>query len=141
MASSIRSSTPICNSRSARKSQNVHRLVRCVAVLAILIAIAPWSPRVSANQPQQIEASQEVELDFPSTATFHLSAQSPAPVTSAELRYSTSGKQYSNSGVVPFPETTDVEAEYTVDAQIDYIEPGVDITYYWVLIGPDGPVA
>ena len=34
-----------------------------------------------------------------------------------------------------------LRSEYTVDAQIDYIEPGVDITYYWVLSGTDGPVA
>jgi hypothetical protein len=121
--------------------QNVHKVARLVAVLAILIAIAPGASRVSANQPQEIKATQEVELDFPSTATFHLTAESPSPVTSAELRYSTSGKQYSNAGVVTFPETTDVETEYTVDAQIDYIEPGVDIRYHWVLIGPDGPVA
>jgi hypothetical protein len=109
--------------------------------LGLLAGAACVALPARAAQPPTVEAEQSAEVDFPSTITFHLKAKSPEPVTSAELRYTTSGKQYSNSAVVTFGETTSVEAEYQVDAQIDYIEPGVDVTYFWVLESADGPVA
>jgi hypothetical protein len=96
---------------------------------------------VRAVQLPTIDAQQNAEVDFPSTIVFALTAESPTPVTSAELRYTTSGKEYSNAAVVSFDETTAVDTEYTVDARIYYIEPGVDIIYYWVLDDANGPVA
>ena len=88
-----------------------------------------------------IDAEQSVELDFPSSATFRLQATAPTAVDRAELRYTTSGHEFSNAAVVRFDSTDSVETEYTVDAQIEYIEPGVDITYHWILANDDGPVA
>ncbi len=119
----------------------MRNLVRILVILGLLgSALGIVSP-ARAAQPPIIEADQTAEVDFPSTIRFRLNAESPAPVTSAELRYTTSGKEYSNAAVVTFDETTSIDAEYTVDARIDYIEPGVDVTYYWVLDGANGPVA
>jgi hypothetical protein len=119
----------------------VHKPVRLLLILGLLTsAVGIATPARAAQQPT-IEAQQSAAVVFPLAVTFYLTAESPAPVTSAELRYTTSGKQYSNAAVVTFEETTSVEADYTIDAQIDYIEPGVDVAYYWVLDGAVGPVA
>jgi len=92
-------------------------------------------------QPPLIVADQTADLDFPSTVTFRLKATAPETVDRAELRYTTSGHEFSNAAVVRFDATTNVETEYEVDAEIDYIEPGVDITWSWVLGDAEGPVA
>jgi hypothetical protein len=120
---------------------SVPRVARILLVLILIGGFVSAAPKVSAAQPPVVEATLEAEVDFPTAITFRLSAESPQPVTSAELRYTTSGKEYSNAAVVTFDETTSVDAEYTVDAQIDYIEPGVDVTYYWVLGDASGPAA
>lgn len=115
---------------------------RLLAFVLLLSALAPTTSGAKASvQPPTIEADQSAELDFPLTVTFWLTVTAPEPVDHAELRYTTSGHEFSNAAVVEFDETMSVEAEYTVDAQIDYIEPGVDITYFWILGNRDGPVA
>lgn len=119
----------------------MHRLATLLVFLSLLAAgIAPVMP-VQANQLQSIDAEQTAEIDFPESITFRLTATTPHPVDQAELRYTTSGKPYSNAAVVHFTPTTGVVTEYTVDAQVDYIEPGVDITYQWVLGNAGVPVA
>lgn len=119
----------------------MRNLVRLLLAVGIVLSGLTNTPASRAVQPPTIEAEQSAELDFPNTITFELSTESPVPATAAELRYSTSGKEYSTSAVVRVDDTTSVEVEYTVDAQVDYIEPGVDITYFWVLSGSDGPIA
>ncbi|HET9661990.1 MAG TPA: peptidase MA family metallohydrolase [Thermomicrobiales bacterium] len=119
----------------------MRNLVRLLLVVALLGGFASVAPRTRAAQPPVIAATLDVEIDFPSTITFHLTAETPEPVTSAELRYTTSGKEYSNAAMVTFEKSSAVDAEYTVDAQIDYIEPGVDVVYSWVLHDANGPVA
>lgn len=111
--------------------------------LVALLLVPPMldsKPMHAKAQPPEIAADQSVVIDFPLTAIFELSTTSPVAVSRAELRYTTSGHEYSNSAIVEFDETTSVEAEYVVDAQIDYIEPGVEITYFWILANDDGPV-
>ncbi len=118
------------------------KLWRIVLIALLLVPPVLGSSRIGAYaQPPEIAADQSVEIDFPLTATFKLSTTTPVPVDRAELRYSTSGHEYSNAAMVEFGETTSVEVEYSVDAQIDYIEPGVEITYFWILANADGPVA
>jgi hypothetical protein len=107
----------------------------------VLLAWLAFCPEANASQPPEIDAEQSASIDFPMTITFRLTADTPAEVDRAELRYITSGKEYSNAAVVEFDPTNSANAEYTVDAQIDYIEPGVDVTYYWVLANSGGPVA
>ncbi len=122
--------------------QRVRRFLELVLVLAMLAGLAPLETFAAATvQPPIIEADQGVSLDFPLTVTFRLTVESPEPVDRAELRYTTSGHEFSNASVVRFAETTDVETEYVVDAQVEYIEPGVDITAYWILGNQDGPIA
>jgi hypothetical protein len=105
-------------------------------------ALLVGGPTVSSStQPPIIEADQTVELDFPLTATFRVTATVSEPVDWAELRYSTSGHEFSNAALIEFEKTSSVEADHSVNAQIDYIEPGVDITYFWILGNSDGPVA
>lgn len=120
----------------------MRRLWSRLLVLVAFAAICQNSAMPTrAEQPPVIDAEQRVELAFPLTVTFQLTASTTEPVDRAELRYFTSGHEFSNAAVVSFEETTQVEAEYKVDAQIDYIEPGVDITSYWILGNGDGPVA
>lgn len=117
--------------------------MRVLSVFLLLAVLTSNIPLVSTAlaQPPTIEADQSAELDFPLTATFRLEAVTAVPVDRAELRYTTSGHEFSNAAVVEFAETTEVDVEHSIDAQIDYIEPGVDITYSWVLANQDGPVA
>lgn len=115
------------------------RLLRAMLVVALLAAMVPATS--GAAEVQQIAADQTVELDFPATATFRLTVDTSVPVDVAELRYATSGKEFSNAGRVRMSPTDSVDVEYVVDAVIDYIEPGVDITYSWVLLADGQPVA
>lgn len=119
----------------------MRNLLRVALAAMLLLSASAFAPKAGASQPPQIDSDQSVEVDFPLTVTFYLAAEAPAAVDRAELRYTTSGKEYSNAAVVEFDATASVEVDYTVDAQIDYIEPGVDITYYWVLGNEAGLVA
>jgi len=110
-----------------------------MVLLAASICVGPIAS--ASVQPPIIVAEQRAQIDFPLTVTFLLSATVPVPVDRAELRYRTSGHEFSNAAVVEFEETSEVQSQYTVDAQIDYIEPGVDISYYWIFGNRDGPVA
>ncbi len=118
---------------------NVRSLVRLALVLLLVAGCPVASTR--AWQPPEIDADQTVSIDFPLTITFGLVTETPVEVTRAELRYTTSGKDYSNAAVVEFDPATTVDVDYTVDAQIDYIEPGVEITYHWVLEDDSDPIA
>lgn len=119
--------------------RNFWRMFPAILLFAASIHVGPTASAIA--QPPIIEADLSAQLDFPLTATFRLTATAPEPVDRAELRYTTSGHEFSNSAVVEFDETLAVEAEYAVDAQIDYIEPGVDISYFWILANGEGPVA
>jgi len=101
----------------------VHRRLRLLLVLTLLGGFVTIAPQTKAAQPPIIDATLDAQVDFPSTITFRLTTETPEPVSSAELRFTTSGKEYSNAAEVTFADTSSVDAEYTVDAQIDYIEP------------------
>lgn len=116
-------------------------LVRFLIAAVLAVATFGYLPAAALNQPPLVDAEQSANIDFPLTIDFRLVAEAPVPVDRVELRYTISGKRYSTAAVVSFQETTSIEVDYTVDAQIDYIEPGVDIVYYWVLGPSDDPVA
>lgn len=116
---------------------NCSRLIALVALIAFAIA----TPYVGRAQPPELAAEQSTRLDFPSTITFELSTETETPVDSAVLRYSIAGQEYSNMAEVRFDPGTDIEIEHTVDVELNYIEPGVDVTYYWVLSSDNQPVA
>lgn len=107
----------------------------------ILTLAGTWGETSASQHVPVIAADQEALLDFPAAVTFRLSAATSTPVDRAELRYRTSGDSYSTVAVVPLEPATNVDTEYTVDAQVDYIQPGVDITYSWILSDNGGPVA
>lgn len=119
--------------------------MRKLVLLAIVVALVAsgFGSIAGAQAPQLpiIAANQTVALDFPLTITFHLSVDLPDPIDRAELRYTTSGKDFANTATVVFDQTEAVDIIYRVDAQIDYIEPGVEITYYWILGSSGDPVA
>lgn len=116
-------------------------LVRFLIAAVLAVTTFGYLPAAALNQPPLVDAEQSANIDFPLTIDFRLVAEAPVPVDRVELRYTISGKRYSTAAVVSFQETTSIEVDYTVDAQIDYIEPGVDIVYYWVLGPSDDPVA
>lgn len=116
-------------------------LIRIALILTIVGSGLTRAPVARATQPPTIDAEQSVEMDFPRSVTFRLSATAPSSVTRAELRFSVSGKDYSNSAVTEVDSTRSVEIEHEVDTQLDYIEPGVDVSYHWMLEDDDGPVA
>lgn len=120
----------------------MRNILRLLPLLALFVTMGPWTEPASASvQPPIIDADQSIALDFPLEATIYLDAEVPEPVDRAELRYTTSGHEFSNAAVVTFAPTTAVQAEYVIDAQIDYIEPGVDITFFWILGNRDGSIA
>ncbi|MCA9858532.1 MAG: hypothetical protein KC438_02375 [Thermomicrobiales bacterium] len=115
------------------------RFIRLALLAVLVLGAIGGAPRAAANQPPLIEADQSAQVSFPGSVTFFLNAETTVPILQAELRYATSGRAFSNAAVVTFEASTTVEASYTVDAQIDYIEPGVDITYSWILTSDEGP--
>jgi len=129
------------SSPSVRARISVRNLARFLIVAMLMVTALGYVPAAAVNQPPLIDAEQTATIDFPLTIDFRLVAEAPEPVSRAELRYTIAGKEYSNAAVVSFEETTAVDASYTVDAQVDYIEPGVDVVFHWVLGPSDDPIA
>ena len=69
--------------------------------LLLFATLAGPGQEIDASaQPPVIEATQEIQLDFPLTATFTLNVATQEQVDYAELRYTTSGHEYSSAAVV-----------------------------------------
>ncbi len=99
---------------------------RLLPILALLAALLQLGAIASASvQPPLIDADQTVDTRVPTYCDFPvIRLQRPSRLIGLSCDTRTSGHEFSNAAVIEFDETSTVETEYSVDAQIDYIEPG-----------------
>jgi hypothetical protein len=107
-------------------------------LLASLTTVA--SCRQGASAAGLIIADNDVELDFPRGITFKFEAASEIPIVRAELLYEVSGIETMVMSTADVEGSDQLVIDHYVDAQINYIAPGVDILYRWRLTDQNGTV-
>jgi len=75
---------------------------------------------------------------FPSGVTFSVQAESDVPIVKAELLYTRAEQQTMNLVTAPLEPALRINLELPVNFQINYVPPGIEITYRWRLTDENG---
>ncbi len=108
----------------------------------LLLGLALLTPWPAAAQQEARLLDQSVAVQFPTTVTFRLRAQSPIPITKAEVRFATQHRSCApveTSGFAGVAPSTDVDASWTWDLRTGGIlPPGTVLRYHWLLWDAEG---
>lgn len=114
------------------------RLASLVPLLLILFAVlAPIAPAGAAGLTV---AKQTATVDFPTKLTFDLVADAPQAVSAAEVWYHPAYDPVTSVSRPKFSGGTHVDVSTSVDMQLNYVWPGVDMVYHWRLTLKDGSI-
>ena len=77
--------------------------------------------------------------NFPQNIAFHLEASAPgSEITAVSLLYHPTGTPAWKRVNLPADRGTSVKLDYTLDTQVYFLPPGIDIEYRWLLALADG---
>ncbi|HVX28984.1 MAG TPA: peptidase MA family metallohydrolase [Nitrolancea sp.] len=116
-------------------------LVR-LAPLVFLIALSAGAlapVRAATTTGLQVQTD-SATVDFPKSLVFHLTADVDQPVVSVETWYHPAFSPVTSVVRSDFTGGSHVDVTNTVDMQINYLPPGVDIIYRWRLTLRDGTI-
>jgi hypothetical protein len=118
--------------------RTLFRLTPLFLLFAVTFSfVAPVGTTVAAG-PQVSEDTATV--DFPTKLTFHLVADAPQPVVSVETWYHAAYSPVTSVSRADFGGGVHVDVTSTIDMQLNYLPPGLDIDYRWRLTLQDGSV-
>ena len=106
-----------------------------IVILAILIPVA-----VSADSSIKLISS-DTKLDFPSSLTFNIKAESQAPITRIRLRYAVQQMTYAPTFAEVWPDfkpDKSVSTSWTWDMRTGDLPPGAGVNYWWVIEDSSG---
>ena len=112
------------------------------AALAILLVflvglIAPAIPVAAADLAVSKETA---TVDFPTKLKFDLVADAPQPATEVEVWYHAAYDPVTEVSRTQFSGGTHIDTSSTIDMQLHYLPPGVDVVYRWRITLQDGSV-
>ncbi|HEX9897427.1 MAG TPA: peptidase MA family metallohydrolase [Dehalococcoidales bacterium] len=118
----------------------IKKLVSLVIILCLMMLMAP---SVSAQSSLTVTES-VVEVNFPWSVTFYVSAVSNNPITEIRLRYSVKQLGFADvsaEALLSFTPSTTVDAEWNWDMRyIGGLPPGTVINYWWICKDNSGAV-
>lgn len=134
-----------------RSNVMLGRWTTFVALFALLISMGQQLVLAQDATPQSaqiatIESQSTVELDFPRGITINsqLSWDIDAEDAVLQLLFHVAGDPTSNlasSTMKSFDGAGTMEIGATIDLQSQFVPSGVDVQYYWRLVGPNGVIA
>ena len=114
------------------------RLAPLFLLLALSFgALAPAHAATATGLQVQTDAA---TVDFPQSLVFHLVANVDQPLVSAETWYHPAFSPVTSVVRADFKGGSPVDVTNTVDMQLHYLPPGIDIIYRWRLTLRDGSV-
>ncbi len=116
-------------------------LVR-LAPLLFLIALSfgVFAPAKAATATGLQVQTDSAKVDFPRSLVFHLVADVDQPIVSVETWYHPAYSPVTSVVRADFSAGAHVDVTNTVDMQLNYLPPGVDVLYRWRLTLRDGSV-
>lgn len=107
--------------------------------IVLLGALGSASPARAADAGLTI-VQNTVQNNFPQSLTFNLQAQSTAPVSTLRLAYRLGDDPVTHIARVPVSPSSRISAQYTLDLQRDYLPPGIQIHYQWIVGNDASPL-
>ncbi len=110
-----------------------------LAILIVLFAglVVPAIPVAAADLAV---SKQTATVDFPTKLEFDLVADAPQPATSVEVWYHAAYDPVTEVSRTPFSGGTHIDTSSTIDMQLHYLPPGVDVVYRWRVTLQDGSI-
>lgn len=116
------------------------RFRRPLAALALLIALgcsAGIAQPIRGAEPIRVSSS-SAKADFPKGMTFHLDADGDSTITRVELLFTKASLETLHLVTPKFTPARRIAIDATSDFQIDFVPPGIDVSYHWRLTDVDG---
>jgi hypothetical protein len=113
--------------------------IRAVVLAALILAlITLGTPATRAAGISIIESNAAAQ--FPAGITFDVKATSDSPVIKVELLYSNAEDETMNLVAAPMEPSNDIDVSLPVSFQVNYVAPGVELTYHWRLTDANGSI-
>ncbi|MCL5959612.1 MAG: peptidase MA family metallohydrolase [Chloroflexi bacterium] len=111
------------------------RCSRICPFFGLILLLFLWLPVPSVQGQGVIQvASSAATADFPKQISFRVMAtDSAADINSVVLLYRIGRDPVIHEAVPEFTPGRQVETEYVLDTQVNYLPPGAELTYYWTL--------
>jgi hypothetical protein len=107
-------------------------------ILAIMLISSLTLPTpVTAQGPIQV-LDQGVETAFRDHITFNIGLESDSKITEVRLLYRVAGQLATARGDADFEPGTQVKASFTIDQKRDYLPPGTELEYWWMITNEAG---
>jgi hypothetical protein len=94
-----------------------------------------------AGATEVVVSEQSVEIDFPDRLTFNLEVDASEPIERLELRYQPVYSDVARAERPAFERGRTVSVNHELDTRIQYLPPGIEIEYRWLITFADGQVA
>ncbi len=121
---------------SRRGAGALAALVMLLSVLAGLLV--PAAPAAAA--PELTVSKQTAAVDFPTKLEFDLVADAPQAVKSVEVWYHPTYSPVTQVSRTNFTGGSHIDTSATIDMQLNYLPPGLDVVYHWRVTLQDGSV-
>ncbi len=105
-------------------------VVRLFILTSLLIALAGFATPSARAQSLAVSDVSAVS-SFPAGVTFSVTAESDVPIVKAELLYTRAEQETLNLVTAPLEPALQIDIDLPVDFQINYVPPGIEITYRW----------
>ena len=109
----------------------------CILASVIYLSLAILSPGLVQAQSELAVLGSSAEVEFPSSLSFNLSAESDVNITDIRLRYivdRASFAQVTSEVYIKFVPTTLVDVNWTLEmVRIGGLPPGSSLDYWWVV--------
>jgi hypothetical protein len=107
-------------------------------ILAVVLISSLTLPiPVAAQGPIQV-LDQGVETAFRDHITFNIGLESDSKITEVRLLYRVAGQLATARGDADFEPGTRVKASFTIDQKRDYLPPGTELEYWWMITNEAG---
>ena len=122
---------------------NRRRLLTATAALTVVGHRVAGTPALAGPAPAFVIAvtADEAVADFPNAVRFSLTASAEATIERVELVYRIGPEATLNAAFPAITPDTQIKTAYDLDARINFLPPGVDLTYHWRAWGADGGTA
>ncbi len=110
-------------------------------LLTLLLALPPATLLVPASAASTITLNSSVQIAFPNSLTFSVTAQSSANITQLRLHYTVTHQNFASvvsEGWAQFTPSTSVKTQWVWDMRRASIPPATDVQYYWTAVDSAG---
>ncbi len=118
----------------------IKRILSVILLVVLLASLAGIAPARAAGELTVLSSS--AEMDFPTTLTFEIAAESGAAITNIRLNYTVERMEHAyivGEFFIHFTPSTSVEAEYVWDMRMTGgLPPGASLRYWWRVTDASG---